>query len=909
MAFANLFTKLSAGDEDVKSPGQPAFTQWNWTGDDPTGCGRKRKTQWEQPGPQNKKKRFYQNHTKTNYNYNSFNAEAGGGRQQSTDGKHAMGGFTKQVTSHPDGKDGLNSRHCKGWNEKTQNSFHADERQQRGKKKTQKQKYKHQRQNGRRDGGEDGRHVMRKGGRGERRNGGKQTDKLTRTRFMSQEFKDQNAVMVDGRLLCRHFLWGRCIKANECQLEHVQSFNGLLKEVCKFYVQGFCTKGESCPYMHKSFPCKFFHRKGKCSQEADCKFSHEPLNDVTKRLFEETLKRDTDYALAKKAEQEAAAQPEISEESEIIEANPTSDVVTQPLRLNFYSTAGKIGGEETSRQTEEQADIAAEERPHSPPSTNQEEPVSYSVEAVLGPQLSRPFLSFYTTPGSQESTTVPSSVATLGYANQSEAPYSVDAVLRSCKSAENPTFGPRPVSSTPKTDLEENPDLLHSSQTQIEKDSLNTGDQETKSQVKMFKSLPFFVTQNTEEQAEATEEVIPPRALEAARPHSPPSTNLEEPVCYSVEAVLGPQGSRPFPSFLTTPGSQESTTVPSSDATLGYVNQSEAPYSVDAVLRSCKSVENLTFGQRPAALTENTDPLQSSQHRNEKDSLNTGDEASKSRQKIFKSLLSFEVQKICPDLSESLKTPRRASHGVTEADKSGSTGCSHLPAGTACSVNSKNEGVFRFGRPSGQTCAPKRPAHTKPHLPVWTFHSQSSVQPFLKSEGGGAVPVASAGRSAKTNDSAKSAITEMRRRSKRTQSGLKLGAQRQNSPESKSECSSSLPNTNGCHQTQKRPFHSLFASPISDGVISASPRRFIQPPQSADFTGKDGEVQTAPEPDKTSAASFFSLFATPLKGSAASHSSRRSQADDSKTRPCGQQLAESTFQLSGSKQQASDSGA
>lgn len=37
---------------------------------------------------------------------------------------------------------------------------------------------------------------------------------VTRKRFMTQEFKDQNALVVDGRLLCRHFLWGRCIKAS-----------------------------------------------------------------------------------------------------------------------------------------------------------------------------------------------------------------------------------------------------------------------------------------------------------------------------------------------------------------------------------------------------------------------------------------------------------------------------------------------------------------------------------------------------------------------------------------------------------------------------------------------------------------------------------------------------------------------
>lgn len=37
----------------------------------------------------------------------------------------------------------------------------------------------------------------------------------------------------------------------------------------------------------QSFPCKFFHRTGNCNQGADCRFSHEPLSEVTARLLEE----------------------------------------------------------------------------------------------------------------------------------------------------------------------------------------------------------------------------------------------------------------------------------------------------------------------------------------------------------------------------------------------------------------------------------------------------------------------------------------------------------------------------------------------------------------------------------------------------------------------------------------------
>ena len=41
-----------------------------------------------------------------------------------------------------------------------------------------------------------------------------------------------------------------CTQGDDCQMEHVQSYNNLIKELCKFYVQGFCSKGDSCPYMH-----------------------------------------------------------------------------------------------------------------------------------------------------------------------------------------------------------------------------------------------------------------------------------------------------------------------------------------------------------------------------------------------------------------------------------------------------------------------------------------------------------------------------------------------------------------------------------------------------------------------------------------------------------------------------------
>lgn len=40
------------------------------------------------------------------------------------------------------------------------------------------------------------------------------------------------------------------LQGDDCQLKHVQGYNDLIKLSCKFYIQGFCLKGDSCPYMH-----------------------------------------------------------------------------------------------------------------------------------------------------------------------------------------------------------------------------------------------------------------------------------------------------------------------------------------------------------------------------------------------------------------------------------------------------------------------------------------------------------------------------------------------------------------------------------------------------------------------------------------------------------------------------------
>ncbi|XP_071359350.1 mucin-4-like [Trachinotus anak] len=472
MAFANLFTGLSAVDEDVGSPGHTAFAHRNKSDMGKRGNARKRKTQSERTGPD--KKKCYQPQTSRTYNTKYFKD---GDNMQNTDSEPASSGFTKEVMHNNEA--GRNNMYHKGL--KAKNNFHMGHQQQ-WKKKTEEhknqRKWKHKGRHIDGGGWHQTRATARMGRRDGKRNDNRQDVLMKRTRFMTEEFKDMNALLLDGRLLCRHFLWGRCIKGDNCQLEHIQGYNDLFKEPCKFYIQGLCAKGESCPYMHKSIPCKFFHKKGKCSQGEDCKFSHEPLNEITERLLDEALKRENDlYELAKKAEQESSGPPTNTDGPEITEENQTPDILIQPLRPNFYNS-GEMTAEQEALlcKTEHLSDITEtavppqasdSAQPHSPLLTNlnHEEPVCYSVEAVLGPQLFKPFPSFFTTPGSQESAPLSvaqtSSDSTSGSADQNELPNSVN-VVKSCKSVRNSTSGhipappaPHNVSFTSKTAFEE----------------------------------------------------------------------------------------------------------------------------------------------------------------------------------------------------------------------------------------------------------------------------------------------------------------------------------------------------------------------------------------------------------------------------------------------------------------------
>lgn len=92
------------------------------------------------------------------------------------------------------------------------------------------------------------------------------------------------------RTICKFFREGYCRDGDHCVYSHNASDSHRRPEVCKFYQHGYCKKGLACMHLHGEFPCKAFH-KGECSKNP-CQFSHQPLNDFTKPIFDQVGSAD-----------------------------------------------------------------------------------------------------------------------------------------------------------------------------------------------------------------------------------------------------------------------------------------------------------------------------------------------------------------------------------------------------------------------------------------------------------------------------------------------------------------------------------------------------------------------------------------------------------------------------------------
>jgi len=86
--------------------------------------------------------------------------------------------------------------------------------------------------------------------------------------------------------VCQLFMQGKCQKSErECIFSH-DAEPPQVWELCKFYLRDRCAKRDKCLYLHKGFPCKYFHTGRECGEDKEsCKFSHEPLNDMTRTLL------------------------------------------------------------------------------------------------------------------------------------------------------------------------------------------------------------------------------------------------------------------------------------------------------------------------------------------------------------------------------------------------------------------------------------------------------------------------------------------------------------------------------------------------------------------------------------------------------------------------------------------------
>ena len=71
--------------------------------------------------------------------------------------------------------------------------------------------------------------------------------------------KRRNERRPEESEICGLFMQGKCQKASmECLYSH-DADPPQVWELCKFYLNDRCAKRDKCLYLHKGFPCKFFH--------------------------------------------------------------------------------------------------------------------------------------------------------------------------------------------------------------------------------------------------------------------------------------------------------------------------------------------------------------------------------------------------------------------------------------------------------------------------------------------------------------------------------------------------------------------------------------------------------------------------------------------------------------------------
>ena len=61
----------------------------------------------------------------------------------------------------------------------------------------------------------------------------------------------------------------------------------MTKELCKFFLNNSCTRGNDCIWSHntKEFPCKYLHGTGLCDKAQACNFNHDFLTEPEIQKF------------------------------------------------------------------------------------------------------------------------------------------------------------------------------------------------------------------------------------------------------------------------------------------------------------------------------------------------------------------------------------------------------------------------------------------------------------------------------------------------------------------------------------------------------------------------------------------------------------------------------------------------
>ena len=101
-----------------------------------------------------------------------------------------------------------------------------------------------------------------------------------------------------SKQICQFYINGACNKGDKCKYSH-ECEQIHKKELCKFYLSNTCTKGDKCLYSHnlKDYPCKFYHARGFCENCDNCRFSHARLNEHELMEF---IKQNEDFLMETK---------------------------------------------------------------------------------------------------------------------------------------------------------------------------------------------------------------------------------------------------------------------------------------------------------------------------------------------------------------------------------------------------------------------------------------------------------------------------------------------------------------------------------------------------------------------------------------------------------------------------------